>query len=116
MAKEDEGIRISCEVEGFEDCFVLFESKGWTFGDKRRYQEAVRDTETYKILVSKIIDCNIRGVDGVPKEVDDIENMPLELVTWLARGFSTAMMEVMSIPPGFLWQLRQTAKEPEEEK
>ena len=118
---EDPGIRIPCNQEGYEDCFIVFKSKGWTFGDRRRFFQA-NDRELFEIIASKILDCNILekyppSVDIIdPRRIEDLsilenwDSVPLELFPWLTMAFRSAMFEVMSLPPASLWQLREAAE------
>lgn len=106
------GIRIDCKIEGFNEngYYITYQEDGWTIRDRLSFRGTVVDEELYKLIISKIEDCHLPTVEGIPETVEDIADMDLKFAPWLAVSFDAAMREVMSLPPVSLWQLQQASE------
>jgi len=57
-------IRVNCEAEGYEKCWIDFRDVGWRFKDRQRILRSTSDLETLEIILTYIEDWKMLDVDG----------------------------------------------------
>jgi len=57
-------IRIDCDVEGYEKCWIEFRDDRWPFGDRRKAIDATEDMVVLGIIVPYIENWNLTDFEG----------------------------------------------------
>lgn len=97
-------MRIDCEIEGFEGCFIEIEEK-WTRGEIKRFWGAAvgGDDEAHDLLVSKTKSMHLVTADGLdlddPDDLTDsnMDQLDYTLYIWLSTAFGIGINRLQQL-------------------
>ena len=93
------GIRIECELGGFEKNWVEFRESPWPFGDRRKMMEGQSDLLSLAVIIGYVTEWSMANGKGksVPFEpeggIDLLDDMDEILVNWLIGAWFEARAE-----------------------
>ena len=97
-------IRIKCNLEGFDKCWVDFRDHSWPFGDRRKMLEGGTDIESLTTILSYVEAWNMLGVDEkkitfkAEENVDNLNNVDELVVNWIIGAWFEARAEREQLP------------------
>jgi hypothetical protein len=86
-------IKITCGIEGYEDCYILFASDGWRYKHLRAWEEAKGASNISAIITARIENWHI-VIDGaeiplIPGE-GALDELTPELAAWVVTAYRDA--------------------------
>ena len=97
-------IRIKCDLEGYEKCWVDFRSHGWPFGDRRKMLEGATDIESLTTILGYVEVWNMFSVDEkkIPFDtesgIDNLNKLDEILVNWIIAAWFEARAKREELP------------------
>ena len=98
-------IRIDCDVDGYEKCWVEFRDEHWPFGDRRKAVNCQDDTEILEIVVGYIDGWSLTDFEGKKLPFDKekgLENFDrLEdgtIIGWIMGAWFQARTQKKEVP------------------
>lgn len=97
-------IRIKCNLEGFDKCWVDFRDHSWPFGDRRKMLEGGTDIESLTTILSYVEAWSMLGVQGkkitfkAEANVDNLNDVDELVVNWIIGAWFEARAEREQLP------------------
>jgi len=99
------GIRVKCDIEGAEKCWIEYRDNPWRFGDRRRIIEASSDSESLGVILEYAENWHLIDVDGnkIPYDpdadisiFDNIDDGPM--LSWIIGSWFEARSRRSEVP------------------
>lgn len=89
-----------CKLPGFENVWVKFKERGFTFGKRREWSEINSDPAALEFLLPFVEEWNVPDQDGgaVPVSLAGLDNVEDRLVVWLIGEFGAHWRELITPP------------------
>ena len=97
-------IRIKCDLEGFDNCWVDFRDHSWPFGDRRKMLEGGTDIESLATILGYVEAWSMVGVHGkkitfkAEAAVDNLDDVDELIVNWVIGAWFEARAKREQLP------------------